>query len=181
MGEAKLRRKREKAMLLSEWADWTRPPTPEEALLVAEIDKLPTVTVQRQPVEALTWGRMKAKECHANCQWYEDNDPNGEHKAVRGWWKQPNGIHMLHSVIRRGDDYACITPGPPPDFYQFAPDPEILFVNDERGSLKRRGQIPPKFVRSDPERTIKAYTLLAQRINAGMDLVKAEQIDWSTL
>lgn len=181
--EARRRREQLKAKALAEMHDWTRPPTAEEALLVTEIDNLPTVTVRREIARRLSWAGMKAGDCHANCRWYEEHDPNGSFKAAAGWWKQPHGVHMLHSVIRAGDVYVCITPGPPPDEFKFAPDPEITYVGDDSGmrSLRRRGQNPPKLLRRDPARTIKAYTLIIDRINAGVDPMKAGEIDWSTL
>jgi hypothetical protein len=144
--EARRRHEQLKAKILDEIADWTRPATAEEQHVAAEIAKLPTVMVRREPAERLAWARMKSGECHTNCLWYEENDPTRSFKAVAGWWKQPYGVYTFHSVIRNGNDYVCITPAPGPNEFEFAPDPEITRVEEESGSgsFRRLGNEVPK-------------------------------------
>ncbi len=183
--EARRRREKLKAMMLDEVADWTRPASVEETALLAEVERLPIVTVERMPAERLSWMRMEPRKCHVNCDWYERNDPEAAWKTVAGWWLQPYGVYMFHSVVRRGNAYACITPQAVnvPDIFEFAPDPEAVRVEDATGrsSFQRRGERMPVMVRRDPERTIRAYTLVKERILAGMDPMKAGEIDWDTL
>jgi len=183
--EAKLRREQLKARILAEVGDWTRPGTPEEQQLAAEIARLPTVMVRREAASQLRWAWMKAGQCHTNCRWYEENDPKRSFKAVAGWWKQPHGIYTFHSVISDGTHYVCITPGPGPDEleFEFSPDPEIVPVDgeDRHGTFQRRGQEVPRFVRGEPERSIKAGYVIMERLAAGMDPIKVGEIDLGEL
>jgi hypothetical protein len=183
--EAKLRREQLKARILAEVSDWTRPASAEEEKLAAEIAKLPAVTVRRESGSRLRWAWMKPGQCHTNCRWYEENDPNRTFKAVAGWWKQPHGIYTFHSVVTDGEHYVCITPGLGPDEleFEFSPDPEVerIIDSDRHGTFRRRGLPVPRFVRGDPARSIKAGHIIMERLAAGMDPVKAGEIDLEEL
>lgn len=174
-----------KARILAEIDDWMRPASPEEAHLAAEIARLPAVLARREPASQLRWARMKPGQCHTNCRWYEENDPKGTFKSVAGWWKQPHGTYTFHSVVTDGEHYVCITPGPGPDelVFDFSPDPEIerVIKSDKHGTFQRRGLPVPRFVRSDPEKSAKAGRLVMDRLAAGMDPIKAGEINFADL
>lgn len=179
--EARLRKEKIKAAILAEVDDWTRPATPEEAALLAEIEKFPTVIVHRVPDERLAWMRMEPRQCHVNCDFYEREDSEKIAKAIPGWWLQPNGIYMFHSVVSGRGGHMCMTPQAPnvPAVFEFAPDPKIKRV-EVKGmvSFRRDGVDIPTMVRRDPERTIRAYTIIRNKILAGADPIKAMEIDW---
>jgi hypothetical protein len=179
--EAKLRREKMKARILAEIGEWIRPGTPGEAELAGEIARLPTFLAKREPASRLAWAWMKPGECHTNCRWYEENDPSKKFKSVAGWWKQPHGIYTFHSVITDGEHYVCITPGPGPDkvVFEFSPDPNVerVIESDKHGTFQRRGLPVPKIVRTDPARTSRAAHIIMERLAAGMDPIKAGEID----
>jgi len=179
--EAKLRREQMKSRILAEIGEWTRPGTRGEAELAGEISQLPTAMAKRESASRLRWAWMKHGECHTNCRSYEENDPSKKFKSIAGWWKQPHGIYTFHSVITNGEHFVCITPGPGPDemVFEFSPDPEVerITKDDKYGTFQRRGVPVPKFVRSDPERTTRAAHLIMQRLEAGMDPIKAAEIN----
>ena len=66
---------------------------------------------------------------------------------VRGWWKQPEGLYVLHAVIRRAGVHVCFTPMVKtlPAVFDFAPDPAIRWLGQ---SATRAGQPVPSFARA---------------------------------
>lgn len=175
MGEAKRKREQLRQLMLRETDQWSFPPSPEEAALVAKLDVLPSVTARRVPEDQIAYMRMPGKECHANCAWYASNDPEGKARHVLGWWRQPEA-YVLHSVIERDGQHVCITPqlqGTPATF-EFVPDAEIE-VRDE-GDVRvfyRDGRRWHPGVRARPQEMIEHMEKVRRRLRAGGNPYKA--------
>ncbi|MFC3579098.1 hypothetical protein [Sphingomonas hylomeconis] len=178
MGEAKHKEAVLRAALLVECDLWDKPGTPEEATAVAEIRRLPIERAERAPADELAWGRMPARECHANAIWYSENDPSGQTEHVVGWWLQGD-IFMLHSVIRAAGRYICITPQEwdVPSIFPFIPDPKITWIAE--GDFRRyvRDEYPiGAGLRADPAAHRVAILLMRERLNAGMKPRRAMEL-----
>lgn len=158
MGEAKLKREKLRATLIGEMEKWTFPPSAWETQLVAELSALPSIRVERWPQRVLAEMGMPAKHCHENASWFEKNDPESKSRQVTGWWKQDMG-YVLHSVVERDGEMACITPTPyHDDHLDFVPDPAIDWHEDkEKGVFVayRNGVKIGPGVRFDSEGMIK--------------------------
>jgi len=180
MGEASRRRAEQRKIILLELDAFLAPASQWESDLVAEINALPTLTVPRASADQLAWAKMKPRACHQNCQWQEANDPEGKTTSVDGWWKQPIGLYLHHSVVLRDGQHICITPTPtwPFEEIEFAPDPKLAWRDIDGGRFcERNGRRVGLGVRVNPARTIREYTLVRDRVLAGMDPMKAGVIN----
>jgi hypothetical protein len=175
VGQAKLKKEtiREKALEMSQ--RWNFPPSQWEANVCEELADMPVTIVPRVPAEQIRWMRMPANECHANTQWYAENDPSGKSKRVTGWWVQwPN--YVLHSVLEQDGRLFCITP-------TFPNDPEIPFIVDLKIEWKEDGNVYSAWrdgerigvgVRAYPALTIAQTAIVTERLRAGVDPDKAQ-------
>lgn len=177
MGEAKRREADLRQRLLRKVDQWTFPASQWETDTVAEISDLPVVVVQRMDPKAIAYMRMPASECHANCRWYEANDPTGTFKAVVGWLVDPDGNYVLHSVVSDGTGYGCITPALADDrpYFEFIPDPKIDWKDGDDGyrHAMRGGRAIGPGVRVDPAKTMAEVAEVKRKLAAGVHPLKA--------
>lgn len=179
MGQAKLRRLRQRASILRVLDGWSKEPSAWEKEALAAIRSLPVVRVEREPAARLAWARMKERLCHDNCAWHEQNDPSGDSKAITGWIvDSATGNYVLHAVVRssRGE-YRCITPVPhvSDTHFDFVPDPDIVTTrgDDNRYLHVRNGHVLGVGIRPDPAKTIADVEAVRAKIEAGMDPLEA--------
>jgi hypothetical protein len=181
MGDAKKKFEALRALMREECDQWSKPPSDEEQATLQELLELPAVRAVRATPENLAVMGMTAKNCHENCAWYADNDPGGEWEHVFGWWMQPSAL-VLHSVIRRGDKYVCITPQADPavkNDFLFIPDDAITPEKaDDHYLLLRNGVSHHPGLRLDPQATIEYMAKVKERLSTKMNPYHAWQIDY---
>lgn len=152
------------------------PATPDEALLADAIGNLDVVKVPRAPADQLAWARMKPRECHANCQFYVNNDPERKTRMMFGWTLD-TGVYVLHSVIERDGQIICITPNELDETsIDFRPDPDLVAkISDQnKFSFSRTGiKVEGYGVRPDPAKTIKLGKYVKKRLLSGMNPYEA--------
>ena len=172
MGEAKRRENALREMMIKEFQGWQFKMQPDEIVAYNEIEKLKTVIVKRYPEDKLEYMRMKPKLCHDNCEFLVENDPNKETIQVVGWLNAGHAL-VLHSVIRRGEEYFCVTPPPIdgiPEIFSFRPDPEIRMKKNKSGTkfdFYRNEYCLPKGIRREPERVIGIFFNLEKKLVNG--------------
>ncbi|MER8417908.1 hypothetical protein [Mesorhizobium sp. M1329] len=174
MGEARRRREEIRGHLLAQVNEWSFPPTPWEAAVVAELLDREFRHVERLSDQELQYMRMPSNECHANARWFEKNDPTRQAKSVTGWWVQ--GLNfVLHSVLSNGKDYRCITPSIGDERnIPFIPDIAITWIETgEVYSATRNGQLIGVGVRRFPALTIAQNAIIRSRLLAGYDPYRA--------
>jgi hypothetical protein len=180
VGEAKRRREEMRATFLKFSERWSFPASDWEAAAIAEVERLPVVRAFRVPAEQIAYMRMPAQECHTNCRWYEENDPEGKVRAAVGWLPQP-GVFVLHSVVERGGKLMCITPNAfvGGDTLDFIPDAKIQWREGEGGvrHFTRDGQDIGPGIRKDPARTIADNERVRRNLLSGMDPLQAVKVD----
>lgn len=181
MGEAKRKSEAMRAAMLIECDQWSKPPSDTEKQALDELLAMPSVKAVRATAQNIQMMGMNPKDCHENCTWYATNDPSGEWEHVFGWWIQPNAL-VLHSVIRRGDDYVCITPQVDRAvgaMFTFIPDAAITpEQNGDHFLLLRNGQNHHPGLRLDPTATIEYMEKVKVRLNSGMHPFKAWEIEY---
>lgn len=154
MGEAKNRLAEMRTRMMVELERWMAPSWPEEAQLNSEILALAFQSVPRFPDSALDYMRMEPQQCHQNASAYVRLDPTGTSRHIAGWWKR-DGICYFHSVVSGPQGLCCVTPHSDRSPLQFAPDPEISWVNVGGViTARRRGQRVPQLVRARPRAVI---------------------------
>lgn len=174
MGEAKRKIERLRATFLADAEKWLFPPSEWEARTIEEVRQLPMHTVRRVVGAEAQVSGMPPRECHANCRWYEKNDPEGKSRQVTGWWHQ-DGNYVLHSVVARDGGMIDITPsevhGPLVDF---VPDPKIEWREQgDRLAPYREGVRVPVGIRSDPAAALEEVEQVKKRLLSGMNPLKA--------
>lgn len=157
--------------ILAKGRDWDFPDSEWETKAVDEIMALAddAVVVTRVPAAQLEWMRMPAAECHANASWYAKNDPRAT--MVTGWWVQFPSF-VLHSVVRIGDDYFCVTPTPFDEGeFHFIPDAKIEWrdTGNVRTAFRDGVAIGPG-LRRYPSFTRAQNAMVRARILAGVPL-----------
>jgi hypothetical protein len=169
MGEAKHKREDLRARMLVELDRWIAPASEAEDLLNDEIRGMTFYSISRQPDHILEYMRMKPQQCHQNAATYERLDHSGESKHVSGWWKR-GGIFFFHSVVLSQTKLHCITPHHDKAKLEFAPDPHIVW-HEENGVMtsERKGQEVPFLVRDFPEAIIRAATETRDALLSGAD------------
>lgn len=175
MGQARAKLAVVRQMFLANLDDWAFEPTAWEAQTVNEIEKLPVVKVRRYPDNVLKDMRMPARECHANAKYMEDNDPEKRTKHITGWWIQFD-CFILHSVILRDGQYACVTPAPyeSADVFDFVPDAAIVWRDNGRlRSAFRDDVMIGKGVRKYPSKKLEEVQMLKARLLSGMNPYEA--------
>jgi hypothetical protein len=174
LGEAKVKRERLRATLLDECDRWSAPPSADEDAAREAVAALPVVKVRRLPADQIAYMRMPGRECHANCAWYAENDPERKTEHVIGWWIQP-GADVLHSVIKRDGGYFCLTPqlAGTPEVFDFVPDPEIEAREEgEYRAFYRNGFRCVPGIRFDPAETIRYMEWMREKLLAGVNPMK---------
>lgn len=179
MGEAKRREAVLRQQLLDALDSWSFPATQWEADTVTALEGLPIVIVERVAPSDLAYMRMPKAKCHANCQWYEANDPSGNFKAVTGWLVDPDGNYVLHSVVSDGTQYSCITP-PIADnraYFDFIPDSNITWIENKNGMLRATiyGHMIGPGVRKNPAKTISEADIMNKKLLSGTHPMKVAQ------
>ncbi len=175
MGEAKRKREELRQRFLQIVEGWSAAPTEWETRMVAEVKELPRMTVRRYPPHVLAYMNMKQGECHANCQFMQNEDPDGICQRVVGW-TYTDGQFVLHSVVKRNDEYFCVTPVPPgfPQEIIFVPDPAITVEEkDGRYIFSRGGEEIRYGLRPNPAATLEFCNTLRERLNSGMNPYEA--------
>ncbi len=171
MGEAKRKAERLRAQFLADIEEWMFPASEWEARMVAEVRELPRVRAHRiTPNQAADMG-MPAKECHANCRWYQDNDPEGKARQITGWMHDDGGF-VLHSVIERDGVVFCITPTPvhQEPAFEFIPDPAIEWRDEGDFRIPYRGgQKVGKGIREDPAAAMAQLEEIKRKLLSGMN------------
>lgn len=179
MGEAKRRLQETRAKFLRMIERWDFEPSDWERDTVAAVEQLPAVTVRRYPADALAWMRMKPQECHANCRFMQDEDPNGRVRQITGWLLE-NDNYVLHSVIDQGDGLCCVTPMlvNAPAVFDFKPDPAIEWREEgEYRVAYRGGQAIEPGVRRDPAKSRREVSIMRERLLSGMNPYEAMKLD----
>lgn len=173
MGEAKQKAAEQRDGVRIMMEKWAGPDLPGEADIAREIETLPSEWVNRAHRTDLARSGMKAGECHGNCIWYEKNDPLKQHKRVTGWViDEINGVLMLHSVVKRGDEMICITPTlDGTDGCEFRPDPDIA-MSEENGRMvfDRKGVRIGVGIRRDPAKTRQKAAKVIAALDAGASI-----------
>jgi len=145
------------------------PASSEERDLLEKIRALTFYQVPRAPQDRLADIQMHPQRCHDNAaQWAKADASNGS-RLVSGWWRRGD-IFLFHSVVLTQSRLVCVTPHAYPSPLEFAPDPEIEWL-DIRGvrSPRRRGQKIPYLVRAHPEDFITAAREARQALLDGAD------------
>lgn len=161
-------------LVLAKGRDWDFPDSEWETKAVDEIMAMAdeAVIVTRVPVAQLEWMRMPAGQCHANAGWYAERDPRAT--MVTGWWVQFPSF-VLHSVVRIGNEYLCVTPTPFDEGgFHFIPDAKIEWR--DTGNVRtafRDGQAIGPGLRRHPSFTRAQNALVRERILAGVPLEEA--------
>lgn len=175
MGEAKRRRKALAKLVIEEMKRWDFPAYEAEAQAIAEIEKLPVITVQRYPANILTEMRMVPKECHKNASFMENNDPERKCRQISGYWPQADN-YVLHSVVERDGEFFCVTPVQIEayDQFEFIPDPDIQWI-EEGGYMVayRKGVAVGPGFRRDPAESRRIHKIILARIEAGIHPLQA--------
>lgn len=172
MGQAKRKLEEIRKVFLAELEDWAFPPTDWERHTVIELQSLPIVKVQRYPKELISQMRMKARQCHVNALFMEDNGTKEGMKRITGWWIQGNGLYILHSVVLHKGNYVCVTPAPyeSESLFSFVPDSKIDWHKEGAGFAPYRdGMKIIKGVRANPSKTIADHEIIKQRLLSGMN------------
>ncbi|WP_146170683.1 hypothetical protein [Cereibacter changlensis] len=175
MGEAKRKRSASTQSFLKTLDDWSFPDSQWERETVNEILGLPVYTAVRYPAEVLAYMKMPVKECHANAQFMEQNDPDGEIRRVSGWWPQ-DGNFVLHSVILRKGQHFCVTPQQIacPDSFDFIPDSKIEWRDEGDIRQAYRSGVAIRYgVRLDPRKTLEEIEIVRARLRSGMSVYQA--------
>jgi len=174
MGQAKTKLEAMRTRQLELAAYWDFPPTPEEAAICAGLRDMEIVIAQRASPADLSYMRMPKNSCHENVSWYERNDPTGQSRAVTGWWVQwPDFV--LHSVLKFGEKYICITPSDMNEQeFPFMPDPEIIWERrQEHYIAKKMGYEIGIGVRLFPEFTMARLRMVQERLRSGAHPIEA--------
>ncbi|MDG2531280.1 hypothetical protein [Caulobacter endophyticus] len=173
MGEAKRKADQQRAEIRAMMEKWAGPDIPGEADIASQIEALPSEWVNRADRAQLEWAGMKVGDCHANCIWYERNDPRGDHKRVTGWIVDDvNGVYMLHSIVKRGDEAICITPTlDGTDGCTFRADPDVIMTEEDgRIVFHRKGTRIGVGIRRDVEATRKKSAQIIAALEAGASI-----------
>lgn len=180
MSEADRRRDAQIVAIFEELEAFSAPASPWERDLVAEIDAAPSFWVSRLPPDRIAQLPFGMRDCHNNCRAVAANDAEGKTRAVTGWWKQPSGVYLLHSVVERDGRYRCVTPiaDYAPDRIIFSPDPKLVWRHDGRTWSCWRGDRLMGFgVRARPEELILECERIRERLRSGMDPLEAVRAD----
>lgn len=142
--------------------------------MVKRLSTMDYVMAERLPKSHLLQMRMPKNQCHANSQWYAEQDSNAE--AVTGWLIQwPD--YVVHSLVKVDGEYRCVTPVDHADeAFPFVPDASIEWVDN--GDVKiptHKGMSIGIGVRRFPEFTLARTTIVRNRILAGTHPYEAMQ------
>jgi len=156
------------------------PATEWEQQAYNEVIALPRVVVTRPPKDELLAADMVPYHCHSNCATQEANDPSGSSRHVFGWMVLGEDL-ILHSVVKMGSQWLCLTPQTVElsSRFDFIPDPLIEWRDADDGvSLVayRHGKELPETLRKDPEHHIRMHSELLKQIASGLSVVEARDI-----
>lgn len=177
MGQAKVRRAQMLREHLDRLSEWDFPPSTWEADICRELADMPILTVPCAPQDQLAGMPMRINECHQNARRYAKNDPDGEVRAISGWWVVwPD--YLLHSVVKIDRQLICITPKTLNETeIPFIPDSNISWV--ETGgvySAIRNGQKIGPGVRAYPDFSLARIEITRSKLLAGIDPAKAMEL-----
>lgn len=187
MGEKKRRMKHKEAelrkIMYQEIKNWDRPATKWESDLIAEINQLPRVKVERPTQEQLTYMRMKPRECHINAGEYARLDTTNESRMVTGWWKQEDRF-IHHSIVGRADGvFFCVTPllVPFEEKMEFIPDDKIEWRDEgeTRVAYRNNHEIGPG-LRSDVQKARKLNSIIKIALDEGKSTTEAIRLAENT-
>ncbi len=172
-------------LILRNAALFASPITEWEKQAYTEVISLPRVIVTRPPKDQLLAAGMVPYDCHTNCFTQEANDPTKMSRHVFGWMICDADL-ILHSVVKMGTEWLCLTPqlvGLASRF-EFIPDPLIEWRDADDGVSRvpyRRGAQLPDALRKHPEHRIKMHDELLRLIASGYSVVEARDRVASTL
>jgi hypothetical protein len=150
MGDAK---RKQTAKALETVEGWLFPPSEWEIRTVSEIQTMPSVTVYRMPQETFQLFKLARNNCHQNASEVQAITGGGMEHIV-GWWLQDEH-YILHSVVRRGDRFFCVTPAGSFEPFTFVPDSTIECREEGRHRpFYREGVLLHKGLRVNPTKTI---------------------------
>lgn len=152
--------------------DWAFELSDWEARIVSEIEALPAVTVHRAHPPIWAAHVIRQQYCHHNTHWFARNDPTRSATVVAGWAIDPSGNYPLHSVLRIGAGYQCMTTvmDDARTSFRFIPDPGLEASFDGREyRFTRDGREVGVGVRRDPAATLAELRRIAARLDAGVD------------
>lgn len=169
MSQAKLKKEHLRQVMLREVEDLSRPFADEEARLAEEIESLPAIVVERVSQQQLDRMRMRPNQCHANCLFYEQNDPE-QKSRLRTGWLDFQWVFDPHSVIERDGRLLCLTPMliPGASVFKFRPDPAIT-LDTHRFMVIRNGSALESKVRRNPDLIALYADFIRSRLLAGAD------------
>lgn len=172
-------------LILRNAAIFAKPVTETEKQAYNDVIALPRVVVTRPPKDELLAADMVPYDCHTNCAAQEANDPTGSSHHVFGWMVLGQDL-ILHSVVKMGSDWLCLTPQTVElsSRFDFIPDPLIEWWDADDGvSLVacRQGKELPEALRKDPEHHIRMYNELLRLVASGLSVAEARDNVASTL
>ncbi len=159
-------------ILSDAWA-WDFPATQWEADVVADLADNRVYTIKRFPKEELDRLGMRANACHANVRRIVEN--NAEAEAAAGWLVEEPDL-AVHSVIKIGEHYICVTPSRSGDeTCEFMPDPKITWTpyGSEMAPVRNGQIIKGPGIRQYPAFTIARFGITRRRLEAGASLEEA--------
>jgi hypothetical protein len=172
MGQAKKRMDKLRKDYLQEVEMLSRPPSEDESIIVSALIGLPTVKVVRPSKEILAYMRMKPRQCHVNCRFYADNDPEKKSRWTLGWMTfGDQKAWTCHSVIAIDGRYMCLTPQDnpyTPDEFDFIVDPLLSIQED--GKIFRDGMAVRStcVIRAEPESFARMHASFKDDLLSGM-------------
>jgi hypothetical protein len=164
-------------LILRNSAQFAFPASEWEKKAYQEIVALPRVTVTRPPKDQLLAADMVEYDCHTNCAAQEANDPTKQSRHVFGWMVLGSDL-ILHSVVKMGSHWVCLTPQlvELASRFVYIPDPFIEWRNSDDGRSRepyRSGVRLPDALRKYPERHIEMHGELLRLIASGLSVVEA--------
>ncbi|KXG84339.1 hypothetical protein ATO67_12525 [Agrobacterium bohemicum] len=167
-------------LILRDAALFAFPVTEWEKRAYTEVISLPRVVVTRPPRDQLLAADMVPYDCHTNCSTQEANDPSRLSRHVFGWMVCGSDL-ILHSVVKMGSQWLCLTPQLvelAPRF-EFVPDARIEWRDADDGVSRvayRHGKVLPETLRKDPEHHIRMRDELLQLVASGLSVIEARDI-----
>ncbi|MCS4240927.1 hypothetical protein M2418_000429 [Rhizobium sp. BIGb0125] len=158
-------------------AQFALPASEWEKKTYQEIIALPRVTVTRPPKDQLLALDMVEYDCHTNCAAQEANDLTKSSHHVFGWMVLGSDL-ILHSVVKIGSQWFCLTPQlvELASRFEYIPDPLIEWCSSGDGRSRepyRSGVRLPDALRKHPERHIKMHGELLRLIASGLPVIEA--------
>jgi len=178
MGEAKINLEIIREYFIEVVEGWARPISSGEIIAVKEIASLPVITVPVADADQLAYSGMQKRECHLNCRFVSENDPEKQTHRILGWVPFED-CYVLHSIINQRGQNLCITPNEEGSTsIRFIPDKTIIDINTghEEWRYERKGFQIFNGVRINPEKIIKQSLRCKELLLTDMNPYEAVQV-----